>query len=143
MPSFSGLMRCTTSTNEANATSVQKRIPQRYARIVILALLNNFAPQNYREAVFNRVNFILPLYSNKKKKKRQAKSPRFFGFYKAYFGGTSNFAYLNRTAFVRVTSPCPSIDTVSGKVPSELKLSIPKIQVSLLPLLSVLTLSDC
>jgi len=76
-------MRHTTSANDARATSVQKRIPQRYARIVILALLNNFALQNYRKAVFNRVNFILLLYSSKKKKKRQAKSPRFYGLYKA------------------------------------------------------------
>ncbi|MDD3487629.1 MAG: hypothetical protein PHF35_04635 [Candidatus Moranbacteria bacterium] len=32
--------------------------------MVILALLNNFALQNYREEVFNRVNFTFPILSN-------------------------------------------------------------------------------
>jgi len=108
----------------------------------MLALLNNQPMADCREAVFNRVNFTYLILAEKKFLGKQ--NPLDFKAYIKLFRGDFGIcAYLMRTAFVFVTSPWPVIDIVSGKVPSELKLSIPNLQVTLFPFFEALAVSAC
>ena len=70
----------------------------------MLALLNNQPMADYREAVFNRVNFTYIILAGKNIFGKQ-NPPDFKACIKLFRGDLESRAYLTRTAFVFVTSP--------------------------------------